>query len=361
MKFAWVNVIGDDWEDRKEIVKCALESSVPVVMAKSEDIEKIRELGNIKVASNDLNADIVVIGKDDDLEILRKAKELGKETAIYIPIESKDDEIFASEVSRLDFVDNIILEGRDWTIIPLENLIADLFNEDIKIIAAVNSIKEAKTAYEILEKGVDGVLLFPNDFNDIKELMELLESINAQRIELDVSTIKKVEPIGSGDRVCIDTCSLMEIGEGMLIGSYSRGMFLVHSETVENPYVATRPFRVNAGPVHAYILCPGNKTKYLSELKAGDKVLVVNKDGRAREVIIGRVKIEKRPLMLIEAEYKGDIIRTILQNAETIRLVKEDGTPISVVELKEGDKVLIKPDENARHFGMAIRETIIEK
>ena len=75
MKFAWVNVIGDDWEDRKEIVKCALESSVPVVMAKSEDIEKIRELGNIKVASNDLNADIVVIGKDDDLEILRKAKE----------------------------------------------------------------------------------------------------------------------------------------------------------------------------------------------------------------------------------------------------------------------------------------------
>ncbi|AEF96626.1 3-dehydroquinate synthase II [Methanotorris igneus] len=361
MKFAWVNVIGDDWEDRKEIVKCALESSIPTIMAKSEDIEKIKELGNIKVASNDLNADIVVINKNDDLEALREAKKMGKETAIYIPIESKDDEIFASEVSRLDFVDNIILEGRDWTIIPLENLIADLFNEDVKIIAAVNSIKEAKTAYEILEKGVDGVLLFPNDLNDIKELVELLENINAQRVELDVATIKRVEPVGSGDRVCIDTCSLMEIGEGMLIGSYSRGLFLVHSETVENPYVSTRPFRVNAGPVHAYILCPGNKTKYLSELKAGDKVLIVNKDGRAREAIVGRVKIEKRPLMLIEAEYKGDIIRTILQNAETIRLVREDGTPVSIVDLKEGDKVLIKPDENARHFGMAIKETIIEK
>jgi len=89
--------------------------------------------------------------------------------------------------------------------------------------------------------------------------------------------------------------------------------------------------------------------------------LIVDKDGMTREGIVGRVKIEKRPLMLIEAEYNGDIIRTILQNAETIRLVGENGKPISVVDLKEGDKVLIKIDENARHFGMAIKETIIEK
>ncbi|HIP16346.1 MAG TPA: 3-dehydroquinate synthase II, partial [Methanothermococcus okinawensis] len=170
-----------------------------------------------------------------------------------------------------------------------------------------------------------------------------------------------VEPIGSGDRVCIDTCTIMEEGEGMLVGSYSRGLFLVHGETVENPYVATRPFRVNAGPVHAYVLCPGNKTKYLSELKAGDKVLIVNKDGITREAVVGRVKIERRPLVLVEAEYKGDILRTILQNAETIRLVGEGGKPISVVDLKEGDRVLIKFDESARHFGMAIKETIIER
>ena len=38
--------------------------------------------------------------------------------------------------------------------------------------------------------------------------------------------------------------------------------------------------------------------------------------------------------MLVEAEYDGVILRTLLQNAETIRLVTEDGQPKSVAELK---------------------------
>ncbi|WP_048057867.1 3-dehydroquinate synthase II [Methanothermococcus okinawensis] len=361
MKFGWILANDEDWEERKETVKDALESSIPAVMVPKDDIEKVKELGNIKIISNDLDADIVVINKDEDLDILLNAKKLGKETGVYVPIESKEDEEYASDVSKYDYIDYIILEGKDWTIIPLENLIADLFNENVKIVSVANSIEDAKTAYEILEKGVDGVLLIPNDTNDVKDFSRLIEKMNSEKLKLDYAVIKKVEPVGSGDRVCIDTCSMMELGEGMLIGSYSRGLFLVHSETVENPYVATRPFRVNAGPVHAYILCPGNRTRYLSELKAGDSVLIVDKEGMTREGIVGRVKIEKRPLMLIEAEYNGDIIRTILQNAETIRLVGEDGKPISVVDLKEGDKVLIKADENARHFGMAIKETIIEK
>ena len=120
----------------------------------------------------------------------------------------------------------------------------------------------------------------------------------------------------------------------MLIGSYSKGLFLVHSESLESEYVASRPFRVNAGPVHAYIMTPGNKTRYLSEIETGDEVLTVDKNGNTKTAVVGRVKDrEKRPLMLVEAEYEGyTIIRTLLQNAETIRLVKEDGTPLSVAE-----------------------------
>jgi hypothetical protein len=30
------------------------------------------------------------------------------------------------------------------------------------------------------------------------------------------------------------------------VGSYARGMFLVHSECLETNYIASRPFRVNA-------------------------------------------------------------------------------------------------------------------
>ena len=154
---------------------------------------------------------------------------------------------------------------------------------------------------------------------------------------------------------------MMNIGEGMLIGSYSKGLFLVHSESLESEYVASRPFRVNAGPVHAYIMTPGNKTKYLSEIETGDEILTVDKEGNTRPSIVGRVKIEKRPLMLIEAEYEGIKLKTLLQNAETIRLVAEDGSPVSVAELEIGDKVMVYLEKSARHFGMAIEESIIEK
>ncbi len=146
----------------------------------------------------------------------------------------------------------------------------------------------------------------------------------------------------------------------MLIGSQANGFFLVHSESEDSPYVAARPFRVNAGAVHAYIKV-GDKTKYLAELKSGDEVMVVSKDGRARREIVGRVKIERRPLILVEAEVGGRIIKTILQNAETIKLVSKDGNPVSIASLKEGDEVLVHVEEVGRHFGMEVKETIIER
>ena len=125
--------------------------------------------------------------------------------------------------------------------------------------------------------------------------------------------------------------------------------------------MASRPFRVNAGPVQAYVMVPGNKTRYLSELVAGDEVLIVNTEGETRTAYVGRSKIERRPLILIEAEYEGQTIRTLLQNAETIRIVDENDEPLSVADIKTGDKVKVYIETNARHFGIAIDETIIEQ
>jgi hypothetical protein len=48
----------------------------------------------------------------------------------------------------------------------------------------------------------------------------------------------------------------------MLVGSAGNGLFLVLSEAAKSDYVASRPFRVNAGPVHSYCLCPGGRTRY---------------------------------------------------------------------------------------------------
>ena len=65
--------------------------------------------------------------------------------------------------------------------------------------------------------------------------------------------------------------------------------------------------------------------------------------------------------MLIEAVASGQSISTLLQNAETIKLVSPDGQPRAVTDLKVGDEVLVHLEESARHFGMKIEEGIVEK
>jgi 3-dehydroquinate synthase II len=153
----------------------------------------------------------------------------------------------------------------------------------------------------------------------------------------------------------------MQPGQGMLVGNTTEGFLLVHSESVENPYVAARPFRVNAGAVHAYVLGPGGRTRYLSELKSGDEVLVVDHAGRGQVAYVGRAKVERRPLLLVKVEASGKEIALVLQNAETIRLTGPDGRPVSVAALNPGDKVLAHLMGGGRHFGMKISETLKER
>jgi len=267
-------------------------------------------------------------------------------------------------VNIADYCDYVIVIGSDWKIIPLENIIAELQHKEAKVIAGVQSAEEARTALETLEYGADGVLIDTDDASELKRAVEIRDASTMGAVTLSTARITKVKELEMGDRVCVDTCSLMVRGEGMLVGSQSFALFLVHSESEESPYVAARPFRVNAGPVYAYVLV-GEKTKYLSELASGDEGLIVNAEGTARKAVIGRVKIEKRPLMLVEAEVDvGDGERRkcsiILQNAETIKLMGKD-KPISVVDLKEGDEVLVHVTEAARHFGIAVEEMVIEK
>ncbi|MHC1567516.1 MAG: 3-dehydroquinate synthase II [Candidatus Syntropharchaeia archaeon] len=374
-KLIWIKADEGRWEDKKERITTGMESGADCILVNEEDVENVLELGNISVAAfSTEKGDILVVGKGGegdgtkeipkdinqsaDLNLLKELSEKGKKTAAYVEIKGKEYERFAVKIS--DFCDYLIVIGKDWKVIPLENLIAELQRKEVKIIAGVKTSEEAKTAIETLEHGADGVLIDTDDLSEIKRTAEIIEKLSLERIPLTVARVTCVKPVGMGDRVCVDTCSLMVRGEGMLVGSQSDALFLVHSESEESPYVAARPFRVNAGAVHAYILI-GDKTRYLSELSAGDEVLILNWEGIPRKAVVGRVKIEKRPLLLVEAEADGKKIKTLLQNAETIKLVGKDGNPISVADLREGDEVLVHIEEKARHFGIGIEESVIEK
>ncbi|MEW5693186.1 MAG: 3-dehydroquinate synthase II [Candidatus Hydrogenedentota bacterium] len=332
MKTVWVDVRPYN----KKIATTALESGADAIIVDKGYTKKIKELGRINTIAPDGD---IILGKN----------------VVEVKITDKKDEIKAALLGKNK---TVIVETSDWMIIPLENLIA----QSDKIFAVVKNLSELEVALGILEKGVSGVVLKNFKIQDITKAIQKVKYPKT-KIQLQKFIIDKVDAAGMGDRVCVDTCTRMNPGEGMLVGNTSMGLFFVHSETEVNPYVEPRPFRVNAGGIHAYVLSPENKTNYLSELKSGDKVLIVNYKGETQIGIVGRVKIERRPMLYIQAHTENTIERfsIILQNAETIRLVNTHGKPLSVVSLKKGDAVLGYLLKSARHFGLSVEETILEK
>jgi 3-dehydroquinate synthase II len=328
MKQFWVDC--RPWN--KEIATTAIESGADAVIADRAD--DVRRLGRI-----------TTVAPDGDI---RPGTDV-----IECTITDKESENAAARWGKERYV---IVTTSDWTVIPLENLVA----QSDRILARVKDLHEAELALHVLEKGVYGIVLLTSDPEIVRSVASLVKA-SAARVGLVPFRVTKIHPVGMGDRVCVDTCSMLADGEGMLMGNTSSAMLLVHAETLENPYVAPRPFRVNAGAVHAYILLPDGRTAYLSDLAIGGQVLVTDSQGAAHSAVIGRTKIERRPLLLVEAVAGQTKVSLILQNAETIRLVRENGDAISVVHLAPGDTVMGCTLVGGRHFGMAVQETIREK
>ena len=314
-----------------------------------------KSLGKTKVQTvfTSQNADYVILDKPTS----KKPK--GKKVGRRFNVSSNEDieNILDSAKKGLDFV---IIEVKDWKIIPLENIIAKLHKMHTKIFSIARNAKEARKMFSILDVGVDGVIFNTGSMNEVREALVYLGS---KSFELSTAKILEIQEVGDGERVCVDTASMLNRGEGMLIGSRANFLFLVHNESVGSSFTSPRPFRVNAGAVHCYTLAPDGTTKYLSELETGVEILVLDSKGNARRAAIGRCKIEKRPMLMIKAKVGDEIGGIIAQDAETIRFVKSNGKLVSVTHLKKGDSVLVhsKP-ATGRHFGMEVSdEYILEK
>ena len=379
-----------DWDDRRQRITAGLEAGVDWVLVDDWDVERVRELGAVNVAAfrsggdvdviddaedeaeepeESAEPDVYVVGKEGegdgtvefptdlsgsaDLSTLRR----GNADGAYVRIHDEEYEAFAEAAA--DDAAYTVVVGEDWTIIPLENLIARI-GDETSLVAGVSDAEDARTAFETLELGADAVLLDSDDPDEIRRTVEVRDESERETLDLSWATVRTVEQTGSADRVCVDTGSLLDHDEGMLVGSMSRGLVFVHAETAESPYVASRPFRVNAGAVHAYVRTPGGGTKYLSEVGSGDEVQVVDTEGHTREAIVGRAKIEKRPMFRVELERDGDRFETLLQNAETIKVQTRDGRK-AITDVEEGDELLVYYEDTARHFGEAIEESIVEK
>lgn len=334
-KELWIRAdVPDDKDDRKELVISALESGIDIALVRPEDSD-FETFGKVKLYYND-NGRI-----SDNVEL--------------VELRTPEDQDRAMDMAGK--VGSVILDSSDWTVIPLENLIARFKDSGTRVLACADDIDEAKLYMQTLEKGVDGIVITTRDPDGIRAFADVIGGCG--KIDLTALEVQDVKNIEMGDRVCVDTISMMVPGEGMLIGSQAACLFLIQSESEDNGYVSARPFRVNAGAVHAYVLGPEGRTRYLSELKSGEPLVLVDRDGNMRMSSVGRCKIEQRPLLMVTATAGDDSYTTILQNAETVKMVGPDGA-ISVSNLKKGDRVYGRIETGGRHFGMKIEETIRE-
>ncbi|WP_127841457.1 3-dehydroquinate synthase II [Actinomyces wuliandei] len=298
----------------------------------------------------------------DCAEVLEVARQRGILTCLDASI--TDGESLHAAIDNARANRFVLLRFTDPTNIPMELVIAELQNSQtivLKDIPKEDGVEAARISLGVMENGSDGVVFTPSSHAAMASFMEVIEAAASRTLTLQTARITQSRAVGMGQRSCIDTATLFSESEGMIVGSTSQGGFLCCSEVFFLPYMEKRPFRINAGGIHSYVYSSDGRTQYMSELRAGALVSVVSTEGVSRNVPVGRVKTEVRPLRLLEAEFEsGERINILMQDDWHVRIFGADGSVRNITELKPGDEVLAHLAEPGRHVGIAVSETIEE-
>lgn len=363
MTFAWIDLRNTPLQQREAVVDAAVHARLGGVL--SDDAALLATLpptitgvfapGAGPAEGTELAGHQVLttlVSDRDELDALVAGAD--EQTAAWVEVH--DDRTLRLACAAAVALAWTVVHFADPTKIPLEIVLAAADRAPGRLITVCADLEEVGIVVDVLERGSEGVLLAPADAAAAFELSRLLSG-GSPDLALTTLTVEKIEHHGLGDRVCVDTCSHFMPDEGILVGSFSTGFVLCCSETHPLPYMPTRPFRVNAGALHSYVLGPENHTNYLSELRSGSTVLAVNSDGRTRRVVVGRAKLESRPMLAITAHAgDGTVVSLTVQDDWHVRVLGPGGKVRNVTELQAGDELLGYLATDQRHVGMPIGE-----
>lgn len=370
MKFAWIDVRNVPEAQRESIVDAAIHARADAIVHDDPallgtlpaTIRRVLLPAGESVSSAAVEDLVVMRTAADQAELdqLRAAQRAGEDNIAGL-VDVVDDASLTLACDAAIALPYTVVRFKDPTKIPLEIVIAAADSSPGELICQADDLGEAQIIIDVLEKGSEGVLLAPRDADDVFSLMDLLRA-KTEPLALAELAVDSIEHLGLGDRVCIDTCTHFDEDEGMLVGSYAHGFILCCSETHPLPYMPTRPFRINAGALHSYVLGKDNRTNYLSELKAGSTVLGIGADGRTRRIVVGRIKLESRPLLSIKARSaEGVEVNLIVQDDWHVRVLGPGAAVRNVTELRPGDQLLGFIATDKRHVGWPVGEFCVER
>ena len=140
--------------------------------------------------------------------ILRKGDEefesLGKMEAIYFDkgvscddryefVDIGDPKSQEHAMSLAGKKDAVIVTTTDWTVIPLENMIAKFGGSGTKVFASAKTVEEASLFLTTMEKGVDGVVIDVEDPLMISKFNKIIN--DSPREELSEVTVVSIKPV----------------------------------------------------------------------------------------------------------------------------------------------------------------------
>jgi 3-dehydroquinate synthase II/3-amino-4-hydroxybenzoic acid synthase len=305
---------------------------------------------------NETRADVIVV---DSPSALRRVRDSGAHAVIGIRCEIVDGASMDAAADMCGIADVLIAAFADETNIPLELLIAKAQHTGTRVLKELDRAGEASTVLGVLECGPAGLVVRGDQLAGLQTVAGVLSAQRDATSELTVFEVSHAEPAGMGYRGCIDTTTLFDDDEGMIVGSTSSGGILVCAEVHYLPYMDLRPFRVNAGAVHSYVFGSEN-TAYVTDLQAGRRTCGVSASGRFREVVVGRVKVELRPLRLIVAHHGDVTVNVMLQDDWHVRVMSAERKPLNLTEVRPGTQLLGYACTPGRHVGIQVAERIRE-
>ena len=322
-------------------------------------VERARQRGFSRFAVDAATAFTARAGEEVVLRHADHLERLDRPGSTVPVVRVADPEGLVTALARVPPGGTLAVEWTGDRVIPLENAIAAR-GRSFELWTYARGPSEVSGALGALEHGADRVIVEVRSPADVEALEKVVESPLPSRLEWNQVRLTFVRAAGLGDRVIVDTTSLLRPSEGLLVGSAAAFLFHVASEAVGSTFSRARPFRVNAGAAHSYVLMADGSTRYLAELESGDAVLATEPNGPARSVRVGRLKIERRPMVAVCADDEGTRRTVFLQEAETVRLSTDAGRR-ATTELAEGSSVYGVRLPPARHLGRHVEESIEER